>query len=1269
MPFEFEDQFTEAVEDIRRRIFDNIEALWLDPDNRPDVREGSLLWTIFYPLIFEVQVLQVLLNRALELGFLQFTIGEFLDLKGLEIGLDRKQGSPASGIVRFLGDIGVLVPTGTEVSTIDIGVDEESFTFATIAPDVLVGVEDPEDVNEVQEINITGSGTFKITFDGVETSSAFSETDVGTTIATALSTEIEPTTNFPTVNVTGDSGILNAGGAKITFDGGDVAGNDVPLMLITSITGTIASTVEEITKGRDATSVLSTTNQNEIQKLIYTPTDLEATELIVGSDGSARNEIQRVSFNGTPTSGSIDVTFDNGTTTDTGTILSSYGTVGITGALEGLTNMLPGDVLVTLVSGGPLIEDGSAVFDIELKGNYRFTNFSNSGTFIFSNNTLSPATPTPVTSVIQDGASGVNAKHQLEYFNGFPSAGVFSLTLDDGVSGTETLTDIPYNVTAGILASMLETLVTYANGTDPNGTNFLILGGGANGLASAPIAIEYRGKNRATDFEVPVLGTQFTGAPTSGVFKLIFDDTGLNSQTTANIAYNATPATVQTALEGLSNISPGEVSVNLVLGGPNLDTLGTVYEIEWIGVKALTNFNLMTTTGSTLAPVPASPTVIAAQDGTAGQNEKQLLTLSHPLGVFKANFGGSAPTRTSYLSTIVSTASDFDTELETLGDIGVGELTVTGGPLISAPILVEFSGGTVAGIDHPNIVISDNSVVGGVLGSGPNQATEFSQDQIGFGGAGLVSGNVRYGYSLVTKIGVQDTTSDPDFEDGFGETSMGATTNVLAVANNKILVAINPILRTSGLQEIRVIRVYRSLNSGPFKLIDEIPEDEISFTFDGDLSPPSFMYSVDNLAAGDFAAVTTTAPASNSTGVVDIESEAIEIGDEANIPARTIQILEDFISGIAAVTNPEPFGGGSDVESDDDYRERLLEEVRKDPGAGNIDDYIGWAKDVAGINSVSVIPEWQEIYGPLEGPGTVKVIVAGPNVTLVDDATVEDVRQHIAGTIAIPDPNQEEAPATLAIPGGAIEDGIYEYVYTFINVGKGETKPTPASRVTVGTGNNSVEITLEQGQRGIGVLNTIGRRVYRRKVDDPIVGEPDSSRYVLVTEILDNEQISYSDSDAYLSLPTWTGFPSGPYQRRKAPITNSTSLYDGESPIGAHVTVESITAETIFVNAEIYPESGFSVDGTGGTVNLTNTLDDALAAFFATLPAGQDVLIVDIENVIHDQAGVKDFRNTTMFSPAFPLGTTENIAIGPGVSASYSAAGTFTYWSIYPYDR
>ncbi|WP_033287465.1 hypothetical protein, partial [Streptomyces sp. NRRL F-525] len=63
-----------------------------------------------------------------------------------------------------------------------------------------------------------------------------------------------------------------------------------------------------------------------------------------------------------------------------------------------------------------------------------------------------------------------------------------------------------------------------------------------------------------------------TGGPTGGTFTITF-----SGQTTAAIAFNATAAAVQTALEGLSNVNPGDIVVTGNAGGPWTLTFGGQY--------------------------------------------------------------------------------------------------------------------------------------------------------------------------------------------------------------------------------------------------------------------------------------------------------------------------------------------------------------------------------------------------------------------------------------------------------------------------------------------------------------------------------------------------------------------------------------------------------------------------------------------------------------------------------------------------------------------
>jgi hypothetical protein len=69
--------------------------------------------------------------------------------------------------------------------------------------------------------------------------------------------------------------------------------------------------------------------------------------------------------------------------------------------------------------------------------------------------------------------------------------------------------------------------------------------------------------------------------PTAGTFTLTHA-----GNTTAGIAFGATPAQVQTALEALASIGAGQVVVSLTTAGPTLATAATVYTIEFRGLLA-----------------------------------------------------------------------------------------------------------------------------------------------------------------------------------------------------------------------------------------------------------------------------------------------------------------------------------------------------------------------------------------------------------------------------------------------------------------------------------------------------------------------------------------------------------------------------------------------------------------------------------------------------------------------------------------------------------
>ncbi|GHJ34340.1 hypothetical protein ACFV4E_22365 [Streptomyces hygroscopicus] len=120
------------------------------------------------------------------------------------------------------------------------------------------------------------------------------------------------------------------------------------------------------------------------------------------------------------------------------------------------------------------------------------------------------------------------------------------------------------------------------------------------------------GKNTTTGLYEPyaavtneVQTVTITGGPTGGTFTLTF-----SGQTTAAIAYNATAAAVQTALEGLSNVNPGDMTVTGNAGGPYTVTFGGQYLGD--------NVAQMTATGSfTGGTSPAVTVTTTTAGGTA----------------------------------------------------------------------------------------------------------------------------------------------------------------------------------------------------------------------------------------------------------------------------------------------------------------------------------------------------------------------------------------------------------------------------------------------------------------------------------------------------------------------------------------------------------------------------------------------------------------------------------------------------------------------------
>lgn len=146
------------------------------------------------------------------------------------------------------------------------------------------------------------------------------------------------------------------------------------------------------------------------------------------------------------------------------------------------------------------------------------------------------------------------------------------------------------------------------------------------------------------------------------------------------------------------------------------------------------------------------------------------------------------------------------------------------------------------------------------------------------------------------------------------------------------------------------------------------------------------------LQRSDGAEFTTTADATIVAGVASAAVVASVAGAAGNTAAATVLSITTPVAGAntAATVDGSSLGGGADAETDDSLRARLLARIQLAPHGGAADDYVAWAREVAGVTRAWCYP--QEL-----GPGTVTVrFVRDDDANLIPDAgEVANVQAYI----------------------------------------------------------------------------------------------------------------------------------------------------------------------------------------------------------------------------------------------------------------------------------
>lgn len=173
---------------------------------------------------------------------------------------------------------------------------------------------------------------------------------------------------------------------------------------------------------------------------------------------------------------------------------------------------------------------------------------------------------------------------------------------------------------------------------------------------------------------------------------------------------------------------------------------------------------------------------------------------------------------------------------------------------------------------------------------------------------------------------------------------------------------------------------------------------------------------------GTTAAITdgtvTWSHVATGTAAVVAALTASVADDASNADAETNLTFESPIAGANsdATVAVNGLAGGTDEEEEEDYRTRVLERMRSPPHGGSEDDYIAWAKEVAGVTRVWVYPE--EL-----GAGTVVVrFVRDDDASLIPSAgevtTVQDYideRRPVTAAVTVTAPTAAALALTMAV--------------------------------------------------------------------------------------------------------------------------------------------------------------------------------------------------------------------------------------------------------------
>ncbi|QDU75429.1 hypothetical protein Pan97_24610 [Bremerella volcania] len=424
---------------------------------------------------------------------------------------------------------------------------------------------------------------------------------------------------------------------------------------------------------------------------------------VVQSGGNGVNMIQQVNLPAGLTGGTFTLSFEGQTT---GNLTFNESAVDIESALEALSNVGSGDVAVSGPDGGPwLIEfTGTLAASTQtlltgsganLAGQSVSVTTTTAGQpgdnhrlTITGTQALSESVPIGFYLIPNEPdatASGtVSSNHTdaqwlslLAHVYGLSNSASLSMVR----TTSTTATTRTFTIEVEIVAEKGGQVVLAPTVTRSSSSSYDL-------AAVVSRTIVSTGGNSANEVQVVAL----PGNPSGGTFTLSFQ-----GQTTSNLTHDESAADVEAALEALSNIGSGNVSVTGDDGGP--------WTIVFTGGLASTDVAQITASGANLTG--GTVTISTIQTAVPNQNEQVLLTMSASVtsGTFTINYDSSDSTDVAYNATSAAVKA----ALESTGSIDSGDMNVSGPA--GGPWLIEFTG-NLAGQNVTTITTNGTNLVG-----------------------------------------------------------------------------------------------------------------------------------------------------------------------------------------------------------------------------------------------------------------------------------------------------------------------------------------------------------------------------------------------------------------------------------------------------------------------------------------------------------------------------------------------------------------------------